>query len=196
MLIQFAGGVPPYSYSFNDLPYDSLDTASLASGEYFVSARDGNGCSFGPIPFVLYQPSAINLALISFVNVDCFGNPTGSIYIQGYQGKGKAYICKQQAFFKIVFLSNLGSYQYQIDSQGWNNASLGTTDHNFTGVYGGSHTISIKDTKECQKSIFVTITEPPLLQVQLLPHDPIFCWSPTVDLSLGGIGGTAPYFFG
>lgn len=96
----------------------------------------------------------------------------------------------------MIFLTHIGPYQFQIDSQSWINASLGTTDYNFTGVGSGTHTITIKDTNMCQKSILVTTTQPPVLQVQVLSYDPILCWAPTVDLSVGGIGGTSPYVFG
>lgn len=128
-------GTAPYQYSINGVNFFSSGTFSnLTVGSYGVTVRDTNGCTTTQF-FNITQPAgALAVSVSSQVDVNCFGDNTGTITASG----------------------NLGTppYQFSIDGVTFSPDSV------FTGLIAGSYTITIRDTNGCSTTTSVSITQP------------------------------------
>jgi gliding motility-associated-like protein len=88
--IQVSGGSSPFESSLNGAPYSpTLDYIGLSPDSYNVSVRDGNGCetTYSGNPVILINPPPISIDSLSVTDVTgCFGDATGSIYIEASGG--------------------------------------------------------------------------------------------------------------
>jgi len=81
------GGLPPYTYLWNDVPGTTNDTAiSLCAGNYLVEVTDANGCKrFSPLTITEPTPIAVNGTI---TNAVCAGICTGAITVTTSGGTG------------------------------------------------------------------------------------------------------------
>jgi hypothetical protein len=90
----YQGGTMPYTYLWSD--GQTTDTASnLSAGNYTCIISDFNSCSstFNPISITITQPSSgLNNSTAPYTqfNVDCFGDSTGSVFLNT-QGGAQPY---------------------------------------------------------------------------------------------------------
>jgi len=76
-----AGGVPPYSYSWDTLPAQTTATLTgLAAGNYIVTVTDDAGTTATANVTITQPATGLIASLTSQVNVSCFGS-TGSAVI-------------------------------------------------------------------------------------------------------------------
>ena len=71
------GGTFPYGYAWSNNAITE-DIFNLNAGNYNVLITDANGCTLNTAVNVAQPAAALNLTTTQ-VNVDCFGNNTGSI---------------------------------------------------------------------------------------------------------------------
>ena len=163
------GGIPPYQYSLNGGAYTvSSAFTGLSAGVYTVVVMDNNGCTTAGNTNTVFEPSQVVASIGTIINVDCFGNNTGSVNVSPSGG--------------------VGGYQYSVNGGPYMGPGA------YTGLVAGSYTTTIMDGNGCVSSPqFFTITEPPSLNLVLSSTD-VSCNGGN-DGTVTGMpsGGTTPY---
>ena len=160
------GGVPGYSFIWSN--GDTLqDTDTLITGEYNVLVTDLNGCT-DTLTETITEPTAPLSISEVHINVDCFGNATGSI--------------------DISVAGGTAPYSYL-----WN---TGSTFVDLTGLTFGSYSLTVTDTLNCTEVITIEITQPTgPLEATLLATDVSCFGDSTGALDASVSGGTFPYTY-
>jgi outer membrane protein OmpA-like peptidoglycan-associated protein len=162
--VTVGGGVPPYSYEWNN-GAKTEDLRSLKAGVYEIVVKDSKGCTEVSSTKVI-EPAAISVTFDEIKNLRCFGDVGGAININVAGGR--------QPF----------SYQ-------WSN---GAKAQDITGVSAGDYSVKIVDNNGCTHSVNTKITEPPLLVVGLQKvNDISFNGGKDGAISIEVSGGVAPY---
>lgn len=162
-----SGGVAPYQYNLNGAFVPLGSFTGLAAGNHTVIVRDANLCTFS-VPFTITEPTQLTGAITLQHNVDCKGNATGDVTVQGADGTPP--------------------YEYSI------NGSAPNTTGFFDVLTVGSYTVRIRDSKGCLVNVPVTITEPDLLTLAVQSKINVDCHgNSTGSVTLQAAGGTAPY---
>jgi gliding motility-associated-like protein len=162
------GGTGPYSYSWSNGAV-SEDLSGLAAGTYSVTVVDINGCQ-DTLSVIIDQPQAsLAVSASNIINVDCFGNASGSIDLNVGGGTQP--------------------YTYQ-----WSN---GSTSEDLSGLSSGSYTVSVVDANGCDGTLTITIQQPsnPLASTAVVSQQ-VNCFNGSdgsIDLSVSG--GTQPYTY-
>jgi hypothetical protein len=167
-----SGGVAPYTYSINGVNYQTGTTFSnLSSGTYTGYTKDSRGCVRTNTTGLSKAQVA---ATVSQVNVDCYGNSTGSITVSDGSG------------------GNGGTYQAKIGSGSYQNLPA-----TFGSLSATSYTITVKDGGTCTRTYPVTITQPasPLVALGNTNFPPTCYGGSDGSVSFYGSGGTSPYTY-
>ena len=160
------GGVPTYTFAWSNTETEE-DLDSLISGAYSVVVTDLNGCSDSIASFIT-QPDAPLSITETHINVDCFGNATGSIDVS-VQGGTAPY-----------------SYLW----------STTATTEDLSNITVGTYTLTVTDSLNCTEVIVVEVTEPIAPLDVTLAVTNVSCFGDStgaIDASV--IGGTAPYTY-
>ena len=160
------GGVPTYSFDWSNLETEE-DTDSLMAGSYTVTVTDLNGCS-DTLSSTITEPEAPVSITETHVNIDCFGNTTGSIDVTVHGGTSP--------------------YSYL-----WN---TNVTTEDLTNLAVGTYTLTVTDSLNCTEVIVVELTEPAApLDVTLAVVD-VSCFGDSTGVIDATVtGGTAPYTY-
>lgn len=73
------GGVLPYQYKFDALPYGTTTTFNVAAGSYTASIKDANGCITTIPTIIVNQPSALIVDSLPTSAATCNGGADGQI---------------------------------------------------------------------------------------------------------------------
>jgi len=164
-----AGGVGPYTYSWNTVPVQTTSTAvNLISGTYNVTVTDANGCTTIASANIT-QPTALTLTLGSSTNPTCFGSTNGSITVTANGGTG--------------------SYLYSINS-GSNQVSP-----TFTGLGANSYTVVVTDANGCTANVSTTLTQPTAITATSVITNVSCNGGNNGQITLAVLGGTGPYSY-
>ncbi len=160
------GGVPTYSFDWSNLETEE-DTDSLMAGSYTVTVTDLNGCS-DTLSSTITEPEAPVSITETHVNIDCFGNTTGSI--------------------DVTVQGGTSPYSYL-----WN---TNVTTEDLTNLAAGTYTLTVTDSLNCTEVIVVELTEPAApLDVTLGVVD-VSCFGDSTGVIDATVtGGTAPYTY-
>lgn len=165
-----SGGTAPYSFSIDGLNFVSSSLfGNLAVGSYTIDIRDANNCATS-VSVVITEPPVLTATVTNRIDVDCFGNNTGSLTIVGGGGTTP-----------YTFSINQGPF-----------VSSGTFNNLFAGLY----TLTVQDAQGCLVSVDSMVTTPTGLTggIDTLVH--IACHGQsTGSVSFLTIGGSAPYTF-
>lgn len=123
IVVAASGGVGPYSYSLDNITFQSSNIFNVPAGTYTVYVRDANGCTHPPMTNInVTQPAALT-ALPVTTNATCNGGSDGTININAAGGT----IPYQYAITGNAFQSNnyfnLGPGNYDVtikDANGCN----------------------------------------------------------------------------
>ncbi len=161
------GGSPGYEYSSDGATFaPSATINNLAAGPYTITVRDGNGCTATANATVL-QPIAITTN-VTGNNISCNGGTDGSATVVAGGGSP--------------------GYTYS-----WN--AGGGTAATSTNRAAGSAVVTVTDTRGCQRTDSVQITEPSGIVITEVITQ-ITCASGNVGLiSLTVTGGVGPYTY-
>lgn len=163
-----AGGMPPYTYLWLPGGATTPTANSLASGTYTVTVTDARGCSTNNFATIT-QPPVLALTFINQVNVTCFGGNNGSV--KGSPSGGTA------------------PYTYS-----WSPG--GMTTQTITGLSAGTYTLTVTDSKGCQITNQVTITEPAAPVSATAVVTDVACFGGNNgSIVLTPAGGTPPYTY-
>ena len=160
------GGVPAYTYSWSNAESEQ-DIDTLMVGDYSVLVTDLNGCT-DTLTATVTQPAAPIEITETHVNVDCFGNATGSI--------------------DVTVQGGTAPYTYLWDT--------GDTTEDLNDLTVGTYTLTVTDTLNCIEVIVVEVTEPAApLDVVLSVIDVACYGDSTASIDASVTGGTAPYTY-
>ncbi len=169
------GGTGAYEYSLNGGTYQSGNTfTNLSGGSYTVTIRDVNGCT-SECTATVNTPSAPACTIISSVNVDCFGNSTGSLTVAGQNGTG--------------------TYDYSIDGITFHTVT--GADTTFATLAAGSYTVTVRNTGQslCTSTCNITITQPATLTCAIVGVDASCDGGSDGSATVTPTGGTAGYTY-
>lgn len=158
-------GTPPFSYQWSPSGGSAATATGLAPGNYTVIVTDSRGCT-GVLPVTIGQPPALAQVGPSITaNVTCAGGNNGSA--------------------SVTMTGGTPPYTYQWSAGTPNGSSV-------SGLPAGTHQVVVTDFRGCTYTATVTITEPPPLQINIVPPAPI-CQGMTVNLNAVVQGGVGPY---
>jgi gliding motility-associated-like protein len=168
IIINANGGTGAYQYSINNgATFQSSNTFNgVAAGNYIVLVKDVNGCNISGAALVNDAPSPV-ITSNPFTNVSCNGNTNGTITILSNGGAG--------------------TILYSI-----NNGSTFQTLNSFDSLAAGTYHIVIQDTNGCSATAIITITQPPVLQINLNTLT-ASCGNDDGTLLANANGGTGAY---
>ncbi|MDO9188063.1 MAG: PKD domain-containing protein [Bacteroidia bacterium] len=164
--VSISNGTTPYTYSWNTAPAQSTPTVSnLAVGSYSVTITNGIGCTSSN-SVTISQP--LPLALSSSVtNVTCAGGSNGAISVTATGGTSP--------------------YTYL-----WSN---GNTTSQISNLTSQTYSITVTDSKTCQKTSTFTIDQPLPVTVLLAPTA-VTCFNENNGSANSTVsGGTSPYTY-
>jgi hypothetical protein len=166
--IGVTGGTPPYTYSWSPSGGSSNSSSTLTANSYTVTVTDSKGCQ-STVPFVISQPSQLNISVSSQLNVSCFGGNNGSASVTATGGSGG-------------------------NSFSW--APIGTTGTLASNLSAATYTVTVNDLNGCLAQTLVTITQPPVLSGVVSSVVNVTCASSSDgSASVSASGGTAPYTY-
>ena len=164
-----SGGTSPYQYNIDGGSFQPAGIFNgLTAGVHNIIIRDINLCTFS-LPVTITQPAAaLTGSIISQVDVNCFGDATGSVTIGGSGGTSP--------------------YGYSLD------AGVYQSSGTFTNLISGTHSVTIRDANMCLFNINVNITQPAsALSVTYTKVD-VGCFGGSTGSALAiPSGGTSPY---
>lgn len=167
--LQAVGGFPGYQYAVGNSFQNSRFFTGLGAGVYETILEDQNGCR-DTIFVPLMEPAALILDTLLVRQVRCFGEGNGEIQLNANGGSG--------------------TYQYQIDTTGWDLPS------GFTGLAGGNYLVQVRDDSLCVDSFRVNISEPDSLVLSPVSQRDVACFGGnTGELSVVASGGRTPWAY-
>ncbi|MCS6928017.1 MAG: T9SS type A sorting domain-containing protein [Saprospiraceae bacterium] len=159
--VEVTGGTSPYSYTWSN--GDSTQTiVNLVAGIYTVTVTDANGCTATQTAQVQEPPCAIVTAGLPSP-VLCNGEATGSA--------------------TVAITGGTPPFTYR-----WSSGGNAQTETNLT---AGVYTVTVVDSKGCEATAEVVITEPPALNLSLDTVIHTECLSrPEGSIAVSAKGGT------
>ncbi|OFY34796.1 MAG: hypothetical protein A2275_02370 [Bacteroidetes bacterium RIFOXYA12_FULL_35_11] len=165
-----SGGVPPYTYLWNDSAFQTTQTATnLGTGLYTVTVTDFAGCS-QIFDIAVNNEGPPYVGISSFEMVSCFGGSDGSATA-------------------LLTMAGVPPHTYL-----WSDPQNQTTE-TATGLAAGTYTVVVTDALNCAGSAVVTITESTELTA-LVSSGNISCYGLNDgNASVTASGGTPPYTY-
>ena len=163
------GGIAPYQYSIDGGGSFQTDPTfpNQPGGSYPVVVRDANMCEQAIAPLTVLEPDSLEITYYNQVDVTtCYDTPEGRIEIIGDGGTG--------------------DISYSLD--GGPASDFGE----FTGLIGGTYTVTLIDDRSCTRDTIVEISRPDELVVDNITiTDVSGCTGDaTGQLSVSASGGT------
>ena len=172
VIVAANGGTPAYQYSINGVLFQASATfPNLAAGNYIITVKDSRNCLSTTSVTITQPATAVTGVITSQTNVACFGAATGSVTVAGSGGTPP--------------------YQYNID------AGAFQVSGTFNSLASGSHTVIVKDSKNCQFSVPVTITAPAAaVSATISSQTNVLCADQTTGIAtVTASGGTPAYTY-
>jgi gliding motility-associated-like protein len=162
-----AGGVEPYTYSWNTIPVQTTAAASgLPAATYTVTVTDANNCIV-TTSVTITQPAEALTVTLTQVNVSCSGGSNGSA--------------------ATTVSGGTEPYTYS-----WNTSPVQTTAA-ASGLAAGTYTVTVTDFAGCIETGTVTITEPQALSLEGTSGNARCPDTNEGTINLSITGGTSPY---
>ncbi|WP_291130980.1 PKD-like domain-containing protein [Flavobacterium sp. UBA7682] len=139
----------------------------LVPGTYNLTIDDAGGCPFSD-SYIITEPTEIVITVDSENDITCFGSANGSV--------------------NITVTGGTGSHFYT-----WtHNGSPYSTSEDISNLSPGTYIVSVTDANSCgPKTATFTITQPPILAVNLLSQTNVLCYgAATGAITVNVTGGT------
>ncbi|WP_375579098.1 SprB repeat-containing protein [Marivirga tractuosa] len=163
--INVSGGVPPYSYLWNDPEQQTqAEVIDLKAGNYTVLVTDANDCSTSK-SFNLQSENPVFIASFEQIEPQCSDSYDGSLTVNVGGGKG--------------------NYTYE-----WSN---GDTTQTADSLALGNYSVKVYDGTNCFVYEEVTLTGPNPIDIQLESGMPICRGEATGYANLNIFGGSGEY---
>ncbi|MBL0048064.1 MAG: gliding motility-associated C-terminal domain-containing protein [Bacteroidetes bacterium] len=167
--INAIGGTAPFQYSINGGTNFQAGNvfSTLTAATYNIVVKDANNCQV-TTTVTITEPPLLTITSTPQQNVLCNGGNTGSITINATGGTAPL--------------------QYSIN--GGTSFQAGNV---FAALTAATYNVLVKDANNCQVTLTVTITEPPLLTITSTPQQNVLCnGGNTGSITINATGGTAP----
>ncbi len=168
--ITVTAGTNPYTYSWtgpNGFTSINEDITGLEAGTYILLVTDSNGCTQNT-SIAINEPSALIGIISNYSTPQCNGECTG------------------QAI--VTALGGTPSYTYN-----WSTGGNGMIEN---GLCAGQVVVTVTDAHGCTVSDSITLSEPPVLNVNVLgATDPLCFGSCNGSITISASGGTGPYIY-
>ena len=162
------GGITPYTYNWTPIGGTNSSGTGLSAGLYTITVKDSSGCTITDT-ITISQPPLLSVSVSSSVNVLCNGGTNGS----------------------ATALATGGTLPY---TYAW--TPIGGTNSTGTGLSAGTYTITLTDANGCTATASITITQPPLLTVNISSSVNVLCNGGTNGSATSlAAGGTLPYTY-
>ncbi len=162
-----SNGATPIAYLWSN-GGTTQSIANLQAGTYSVTATDGNNCEvIGNI--TILEPSALSIASVSQVNVNCNGNSTGEATVEVAGGTP--------------------GYTYLWDDP------FGQSTQTATNLAAGTYNPTITDNNGCTITTSVEITEPDALEANVSSTDETAAGANDGTATANPTGGTPGYLY-
>jgi len=163
-----AGGITPYTYSWNDPSTQNTDTATaLLAGSYTVVVTDSNNCS-DSVTAIVNNLGAATITIDSVKNITCSGGNDGEVHISVTGGAAP--------------------YTYL-----WSNSD---TIQDITNLIAGNYTVTVTDFGGCAAIADTTLSEPFSFNLSISIVNNILCnGGSSGSVSVNASGGTPPYMY-
>ncbi len=166
--ISATGGTVPLTYSWNTVTANtSLTSTGLVAGTYHLTVTDANNCSKVQ-EVIITEPADILITTDLEKDITCFGNSNGAI--------------------QITVTGGTPAYTYS-----WTkNGVAFSTAEDLSNLSPGIYKVTVSDANNCgPKTTTFTITEPPILAVNLLSKTDVLCFgASTGAINVNVVGGT------
>lgn len=161
-----SGGTPVYNFQWSlNNGPNANGLDDVSPGNYTVTVSDANGCTVVGSATIGAPP--VLLANIATTNISCNGLNNGALTVTATGG--------------------VSPYTYQ-----WSNASNGTSILNLA---AGTYNVVVTDAVGCVANASATVTEPPVLTINLMKID-VICTTDTDGSTIAlPTGGTLPYTY-
>jgi len=174
IVVAASGGVGPYSYSLDNVTFQSGNIFNVPVGSYNVYVRDANGCTHPPIANInITQPAALTAATVSS-NATCNGGGDGTININAAGGTVPYQYAITGGTFQSANYFNLAPGNYDVTVKDANGCN-----YQLTGVVVGL-TNNLTYTPMVDQS---AVCESNSVQLQLVTNANQFAWTNGVTLS-------------
>ncbi len=162
-----AGGAMPYEYSLDGGAYQAGSTFNgLVAGSYIVAIRDANMC-ISNCSIVVNEPPAVSCTVTTNDATDCSVDD-GSLTVTGVGGTGV-----------LEYSLNGGAYQ---------------TSGTFSGLAGGTYTVTVQDANGCTSTCDGTINTPSAPSCSIINTTDVSCNGLSDgNLTAEGSGGSGTY---
>jgi len=136
LLADAAGGSGSgYQYSIDNVTFNGTGSfTNLASGNYFVIAKDGSGC-LNTFPATITDANGPVISAATHTNVSCNNGEDGSITV-------------------ALVTGGTGTLHYSINGTDWQTGKV------FNYLSAGIYTVTVKDANGCTGTIIDTLTQP------------------------------------
>ncbi len=166
--LSVSGGTLPYTFVWSN-GETTEDISNLAAGTYSVSVTDVNGCTTSSSVTINEPAAALNPVISSTVQINCFGDETGSV--------------------DLSVTGGTAPYTYS-----WN---TGDTTQDIDSLLAGTYVVIVTDVNGCEAVASTTLSQPnaPLLALATVTSN-VFCSGGSngaIDVTVNG--GTAPYIY-
>jgi SprB repeat len=169
--VAVSGGTGAFTYRWNTNAI-TQNLTNLTAGTYSVTATDANGCTSN-IRTTISEPLALTISATT-ENIACAGGATGRISITASGGTpGYKYLW------------------YDVGGKTANGPA------NRQSLLAGTYSVTVTDANGCQKSLIITLTEPPALSLTPTQKD-ISCFggaNGTISIAVSGGTPGAGYGF-
>ena len=156
------GGTPSHTFLWNT-GAATASVTGLTAGTYTVTVTDANSCT-STASLVITEPALLVAATVVDANVTCFAGNDGGLTASASGGTT--------------------TYSYL-----WN---TGATNASISGLSAGTYSVTVTDANGCTDSTSATVTEPPLVSVDL-GNDTSVCFGGSLTLDAGA--GFASYLW-
>ncbi|MEM6965779.1 MAG: M43 family zinc metalloprotease, partial [Bacteroidota bacterium] len=146
--VQSTGGTPIYSYALNGSGFDPNPVFSnLTAGSYFLQTVDASGCE-NTLNFTMTEPDTLMVALVSQVNLACFGDTNGSV--------------------EVSVTGGVGNFEFSLG-----NAT--NTTGIFENLSAGNYMLTATDANGCEDNMTFTILSPPEIFLEMIEMENVTC---------------------
>lgn len=170
LVIGNGGSGSGYMYSINGISYQASGLfSSLVDSTYFISVKDGLGCTKIFTANVADSDGPVIMAATS-TDVTCHNGSTGTITITSVTG-------------------GTGTLQYNIDGSPFQTSGA------FTDLEAGTHVVTVKDANGCSGDTVIVLTEPNAFTILTSVSD-VTCFGGndgSVTITAAGGSGTLTY---